>query len=51
MTVGGRPIIIRCSLFGLIGLIFIGLAIAAMIYGLAHFVYMQNPTMLAVLVD
>lgn len=40
---GNQPIIIRRSLFGLVGLILVGLLIAGFIYGLAYFLNTQNP--------
>lgn len=40
---GNQPIIIRRSLFGLVGLILVGLLIAGFIYGLACFLHTQNP--------
>ncbi|SCZ14896.1 hypothetical protein SAMN02799641_05872 [Rhodococcus erythropolis] len=40
---GNQPIIIRRTLFGLVGLILVGLLIAGFIYGLAYFLHTQNP--------
>lgn len=38
-----QPIIIRRSLFGLVGLILVGLLIAGFIYRLAYFLHTRNP--------